>query len=327
MTIENGAQEAANDTVLPDDQDETCAPQQVDVEYEGKTYRLPAELKDALLRQADYTRKTQDVAQARKALDAERQVHQSGAEVTRAHLTDAARVVALNDQLAHFDRIDWRTLESEDPARAKALWQAREQIRNLRDRAARAWTEKEQEHASHSQRATARRLGEVSAHLPRLIADWSPELDVKLAQYGTAHGLTREEMAQATLQNRRAWENQYGNSAHPLAAPAVGQDVAGGAGGRLSGWLTNHLATNASAGLSGLGLLGAAFKDIGAAQQGRQGNALSDFGQLQRYAARYSKPVSTNDIARRNGPYQIRPQEPAWSLPILNPTPLSTLLP
>jgi len=71
----------------------------------------------------------------------------------------------------------------------------------LRDRAARAWTEKEQEHASHSQRATARRMDEVIAHLPRLVADWSPELDVKLAQFGTAHGLTREEMAQATLQN------------------------------------------------------------------------------------------------------------------------------
>ena len=203
MTIENGAEQAANDTALQDEQVEQAAdtPLEVEVEYEGKTYCVPAELKDALLRQADYTRKTQDVAQARKALDAERHAHHHGATMTRAHLMDAARVVALSDQLAHFDRIDWRTLESEDPARAKALWQNREQIRNLRDRAARAWTEKEQEHASHSQRATARRMDEVIAHLPRLIADWSPELDVKLAQFGTAHGLTREEIAQATLQN------------------------------------------------------------------------------------------------------------------------------
>lgn len=30
-----------------------------DVDYEGKKYAVPKEIKDALLRQADYTRKTQ----------------------------------------------------------------------------------------------------------------------------------------------------------------------------------------------------------------------------------------------------------------------------
>ena len=199
MTIENGAEQAANDTALQDD-DQT-APDEVEVEYEGKTYCLPPELKDALLRQADYTRKTQDVAQARKALEAGKAAHDKQVNGIRAHMLDAARVVALNDQLAQFDQIDWRTLQQQDPARAQALMQHRERIKHLRDRAARAWTEKEKEHASHSQRATARRVSEVAAHLPRLIADWSPELDVKLAQYGTAQGLSRPEMTQATLQN------------------------------------------------------------------------------------------------------------------------------
>lgn len=44
-------------------------------------------------------------------------------------------------------------------------------------------------------------VDEVSAHLPRLIADWSPELDAKLTQCGTAHGLSRDEMVKATLHN------------------------------------------------------------------------------------------------------------------------------
>ena len=199
MTVENGAEEAANDTLLPDD--ETLTPQEVEVEYEGKTYCLPPELKDALLRQADYTRKTQDVAKARKALEAETAAHEGRVSKARGHILDAARVVGLNDQLAQFDSIDWRGLQEQDPARAQALWQHRERIKHLRDRAARAWTEKEKEHASHSQRETARRRDEVSAHLPRLIADWSPELDVKLAQFGTAHGLSRPEMTRAALQN------------------------------------------------------------------------------------------------------------------------------
>jgi len=201
MTIENGAEEAANDILLQDDEIEASAPDEVEVEYEGKSYRLPPELKDALLRQADYTRKTQDVAKARKALEAETMAHHGRIDSARAHMLDAARVVALNDQLAQFDQIDWRGLQEKDPARAQQLWQHRARIKHLRDRAARAWTEKEKEHASHSQRATARRMDEVSAHLPRLIADWSPELDAKLTQYGTAQGLSRPEMTQATLHN------------------------------------------------------------------------------------------------------------------------------
>ncbi|KPF66114.1 hypothetical protein IP84_17015 [beta proteobacterium AAP99] len=44
-----------------------------DVEYEGKSYKLPPELKNALLRQADYTRKTQEVAQERSILQGQRQ--------------------------------------------------------------------------------------------------------------------------------------------------------------------------------------------------------------------------------------------------------------
>jgi hypothetical protein len=199
MTIENGADEAANDTLLPDDEIET--PQEVEVEYEGKTYYLPAELKDALLRQADYTRKTQDVAKARKTLEAETAAHHGRVGSSRLHIMEAARVLALNDQLAQFDQLDWRALQQSDPARAQALLQHRARIKHLRDRAARAWNEKEKEHASHSQRATAKRMDEVSAHLPRLIADWSPELDEKLTQFGTAHGLSRDEMARATLQN------------------------------------------------------------------------------------------------------------------------------
>jgi hypothetical protein len=183
MTIENGAS-AANDTALPDD----CDPELVEVVYDGKSYQLPTELKDALLRQADYTRKTQEVAQARKALETARNEHHQHVANTRAHIQDAARIVALNDQLAQLGQVDWRALQAQDPTRAQALYQQFQQIKVLRDRAARAWLQREQDQASHSQRATGRRAQEVHAHMQRIIADWSPELDARFAGYGTEQG-------------------------------------------------------------------------------------------------------------------------------------------
>lgn len=44
--------------------------EEVEVEYEGKAYKVPPALKDALLRQADYTKKTMTVAEERKAVEA-----------------------------------------------------------------------------------------------------------------------------------------------------------------------------------------------------------------------------------------------------------------
>lgn len=203
MTVENGANVATNDPALPGDQvDDTCdAPQEVEVSYNGKSYSLPAELRDALLRQADYTRKTQELAGQRRAFEAEREGHRRQASATRSHLHDAARIVALNDHLSQLDRVDWPALQAQDPARAAQLWQQRIQMKTLRDRAARAWTQKDRDSASQTQRATARRAGQVHAHLSRLIADWSPGLDAKLARYGIAQGLSQNEITQATLQN------------------------------------------------------------------------------------------------------------------------------
>ena len=155
MTIENGAYTATNDPALADDQTDPAveAPEEVDVEYNGKTYCLPPDLRDALLRQAVYTRTTQELAGQRRAFETERAAQGRETTAMRAHLMDAARIVALNDHLTALDKVDWPGLQARDPARAAGLWRQRNQMKDMRDRAARAWTEKDRDHASQAQRA------------------------------------------------------------------------------------------------------------------------------------------------------------------------------
>ena len=52
-----------------------------DVDWEGKKYAVPKELKDALMRQSDYTRKTQEIAETRRALEAKEAEIQQRAQV------------------------------------------------------------------------------------------------------------------------------------------------------------------------------------------------------------------------------------------------------
>ena len=48
------------------------SPEVETVEYEGQEYNIPPELKDAIMRQSDYTTKTQEVAEQRKDLETDR---------------------------------------------------------------------------------------------------------------------------------------------------------------------------------------------------------------------------------------------------------------
>src|SRR5688572_20265217 len=55
---------------------ELTAAEEAELEYEGRKFKVPKEaadeVKSALMRHADYTRKTQEVAEHRRAVEAER---------------------------------------------------------------------------------------------------------------------------------------------------------------------------------------------------------------------------------------------------------------
>lgn len=71
----------------------------VDVEYEGETFKLPPKLKDALLRQADYTKKTMEVAETRKAIEAARQEAEQARNISTAKINAIGQAQVLDYQI------------------------------------------------------------------------------------------------------------------------------------------------------------------------------------------------------------------------------------
>lgn len=92
---------------------ETGEPDAVDVEYDGKTYKLPPELKDALLRQSDYTKKTMALANERKAFEAERSQMEEVSRISQEGRVALVNAAALRMQLKDLEDtpIDGLTLE------------------------------------------------------------------------------------------------------------------------------------------------------------------------------------------------------------------------
>jgi hypothetical protein len=84
--------QVATDEADSDDADDSLD----EIEYEGKKHRVPKELKDAFMRNADYTQKTQQVAEARKTVESSwREAQQTAQQLAQAQqaLTQFAQSV------------------------------------------------------------------------------------------------------------------------------------------------------------------------------------------------------------------------------------------
>ena len=167
-----------------------------EIEHEGRKYQVPKALKDAFLRQADYTRKTQEVAELRRAVEAERQfVRQTG----EAEVAARAQLTAIDQQLAYYQRIDWDAWEDQDPFEAQKGWRQFQQLQNARAQSAGQFAQIAQHRHLVQQQETARLIEDGRAVLARDIKEWSPQLAETLLDHGVRqYGFQRGEIEEFT---------------------------------------------------------------------------------------------------------------------------------
>lgn len=173
----------------PDDHEE--------VDYEGAKYKVPKPLKDAILRQADYTRKTQETAEIKRALEGERQAVQQQAQFHQAFAKEVGQYHALAAQIAQFDGIDWDALAEQDPGRAIALDRQLRGLEKERDGVSQTISQKQHYLASQQQREIATLKEQAFATLQREIPGFNEETVRKIETFGAqTYGFTVAEFDQ-----------------------------------------------------------------------------------------------------------------------------------
>jgi len=193
-----------------------------ELELDGQVHTLPGALKGAFLRQADYTRKTQELAEHRRAAAAERETAAQQIRSAQGVMSDRAHLAALDLQLEGFEDVDWQGLAQAEPRRAQALWERFEETRELREHYAYALSHHEAQSELNSAREAAERMAQTGRVLQQEIDGWSPEIAAKLVDYAQAFGVTHEELAQ--MADPRLWKLLH--KAH-LADQAKTQESAG----------------------------------------------------------------------------------------------------
>ncbi|MFN8992652.1 MAG: hypothetical protein ACK5X3_03150 [Pseudomonadota bacterium] len=172
-----------------------------DVDYEGAKYRVPKVLKDALLRQADYTRKTQELADQRRTVEQHFTSLNQQAELQQATLEHRVNLGIVEHQLEQFRNTDWKAYRAEygvDAAEdAKDKWQQyREAHAELKAAIANAQTDLGQ----ISERSRANAIAQADQVLSREIEGWSPQFVQDLAGYvATEFGITPQELQDSAI--------------------------------------------------------------------------------------------------------------------------------
>jgi len=150
----------------------------VEAEYEGKTYKVPKELKDALLRTQDYTRKTQEGAEMRRAAEQRVQAIQAQEQIMAATFDKAAELKQIQSQLSQFDQVDWQALSDADPVQAQKLLIARQNLE-------RSYGQKAQElqmAQAQYQQLTAQQRQQMLQEAAKELKQRLPEFDAKMAE-------------------------------------------------------------------------------------------------------------------------------------------------
>lgn len=185
-----------------DDENQDAEPEEVEVEYEGKQYRVPPELKDALLRHLDYTQKTQEVAKTRQEIESERAAFEQERQLAaqsyqrqQANLQAYANLSALDGKLEQYGSVNWQAWSDQDPVEAQKAFFEYNQAKDQRAQLANyIYTQEQQSQAEQAKAAMqmAERGREV---LLKEIPNWSPDTANALRSVGQQIGFNDSELS------------------------------------------------------------------------------------------------------------------------------------
>lgn len=196
LTEPPGDGEGEGEEIDPnDDPDADDALAQVD--YEGQLYEVPAKLKGALLRQADYTRKTMELAEHRRAVAADREQVDQVRALTADEIRVAARLHSISGELQDLAQHDWTSLDPHHPYTADlraTVGRLIEEQNLLHGRMA----EHQHYKTAREQQEAARTRAETDQAMMREIQNWSPERRRVLDNFAVHHGISEGDLDHAS---------------------------------------------------------------------------------------------------------------------------------
>ena len=179
-------------------------PTEAEIEWGGEKFTIPLKLKDAFLKNEDYTKKTMELAEQRKALDQNREL------MTRAQI-DAAfqesiapeknQLSVIDAYLSQASKIDWSRMSMEQ------MFKQRLEIDQVKEQRATLKESVDGKRAKFQQDMQTK-LSELKAHSRELAAksipNYNEETERSIRSYAATEGLSESEIDSVLLDPRSA---------------------------------------------------------------------------------------------------------------------------
>lgn len=162
----------------------------IEVDWDdGKKYKIPKALEGGLLKNKDYTTKTQEAAALKKALEQREAAIEERYRATDEELdarADLRTVTKTLEQYAALTPEDWAAHEATDFAATQAAWR---QYTMLKDQKAALETKVSQAQAARTgaaEQGLATRIQETLDHAQKSIPGWKPDTIPKLVEFAAS---------------------------------------------------------------------------------------------------------------------------------------------
>lgn len=169
-----------------------------EVEFDGEKYALPKKLKEAFLRQQDYTVKTQEAAAVRKAAEDKAQFLEAREQLMAAVHEETAELRSLQKQHEQYEALNWEQLYNADPGQALRLRDQRDDIARKIEATKVALNTKAQTSEQMRSMHLAKQIELGRAELIRRVGAITDTDRQGVAQQAAAMGFTEEELGRIT---------------------------------------------------------------------------------------------------------------------------------
>ena len=192
-TTDESPDEGSDEEVREDDA-ETQPEDDEEVEYEGKTYKVPKELKGALMKNADYTQKTQEVAEQRKSVEERVELLNQRESLMSATFDKAVELRDIQNKLSQYEQIDWQNLVDADPVQATKLNLAYQQLQREAQQKYGELQQAQSQAQNLSEQTRQKFLAEEQTKLKARLPNFDMKVAEKIKSVGKEYGLTDNEL-------------------------------------------------------------------------------------------------------------------------------------
>jgi len=173
-----------------------------DLDWEGQTLRIPKGLKEAVMRTDDYTRKTQELAEQRRAVDQLREAAQTRQTEAAFHdsIAEENREIAIIDAyLSQASKMDVSQMDMNQLFRHKMEL---DQVKERRASIVQSITDKRNKFNSELSAKIAELRGKSRELASKSIQGFSEETEKAMREYAKAEGLADPEIDNVLLDPR-----------------------------------------------------------------------------------------------------------------------------